>query len=97
MRPIVCAQLLDNVFEMKDDSVFRDRQLIGDLFVLVAVPDKLQHLELARCEILFTQMLCDKSCDCWWNVPFARMNGSNHSQQVILGHAFENVARRSRT
>src|SRR5262245_36948932 len=97
MRAIVCTQLLDDVLEMKVDSVFGDRKLIRNLFVLATVANQLQHLQLAWCQILFTQMLCDKGCYRRRNLPFACMNGSDHGEQVILWHAFENITCRSRT
>jgi hypothetical protein len=40
MRPIVRLELVHQIFYMKIDRVFRDRELIGNLFVAVAVTYK---------------------------------------------------------
>lgn len=71
--------------------------MIGYLFVLAAVANQLQHLQLARREVFFTKMLREKSRHLCRDMPFARMNGSDNCQQYVLWHAFENVTRRPRT
>ena len=55
MGPVVGLQLVDNVLDMKIHRRLGDAELIGDLLVLVALADQLQHLELARRQILLAQ------------------------------------------
>src|SRR5262245_43636162 len=97
MRTIVCSQLVDDVLDMKIDGVLGNTESIGYLFVLETVANQLQHFQLSRSEVFFTQMLGQESRHFCRNLPFAGMNGSDHSQQIILRHALENVAGRSRT
>lgn len=83
-----CAQFVDYVFDMKIDGVLGNRELIGYLFVLPTVANQLQHLELARRKILFSQVLCEQSRDRRRHLPFARMNRSDDCQQSSGGILF---------
>src|SRR5258708_40329616 len=97
MGPVLCTKFVHYVLDMKIHSILGNFKLIGYLFVLAPVTNQLQHLQLTRREVFFTQMLCEKSAHLCRHMPFAPMNGPDHCEQSAQRHAFENVTKRSRT
>src|SRR6266404_546358 len=53
VRSVVGTQFVDEVLYVEVNRGLRDRELIGNLFVPIAIANEPQHLQLARCEILF--------------------------------------------
>jgi hypothetical protein len=43
MCPVVSPQFIHQIFHVKVDHVLRDRQFVGDLFVLVTIPKQLRQ------------------------------------------------------
>jgi len=94
--PIVGTQLADDILNVKINGRFRNRQLIGDLFVAIAVPYQAQNFDLAVRQILLAHMLRKTGCNLRWNMASAGMDGTNDGEQFVLWHALEDVSIGSR-
>src|SRR5258708_29333644 len=97
MRSVVGTQFVDEVLDVEVNRGLRDRELIGNLFVPIAIANEPQHLQLASRKILFAKMLRKAGGHLGWNMSFPRMHRANDGQQVVFLHALENVTRSTAT
>src|SRR5215472_1103040 len=80
VRPIIRSQLVHQVLDMKIDGRLRNRQLIRDLFIAIAVSDQPENFELPFRKVLFPQMLSKASGYFWRHMPISSVNRSDHTQ-----------------
>src|SRR5713226_9225480 len=81
MRPVIGPQLTYQVLNVEIDGGLRDRQLIGNLLVAIAVSNEPEHLQLPSRKIFLAQVLGEPGCHLRWNVPTAHVDRTHHLQQ----------------
>src|SRR5262245_31340038 len=57
MRTVVGAQFVHEILDVEIDRVLGDRELVGDLLVLVAVSYQAKHVELPARQLRLTEVL----------------------------------------
>ena len=92
MRPIVGLKFVHQILNMKVNSSVRNRQLIRNLLVAIAIPNEPEHLQFPGCKILFPQMLREAGRHIRWYVSLACVHRSDHVEQFIFRHALEGVS-----
>src|SRR5215475_1691393 len=92
VRPVIRSQLVHQIFDMKIDGRLRNRQLIRNLFIAIAVSNQAENFEFPIREIIVPQMLSKASGYFRRHVPISAVNRSDHTQHFILRHTFENIA-----
>ena len=92
MCPIVGTQLIHEIFDMKIDSGFRDCKSMRDLLVLIPIANELKYLQLAFGKVVVAKMLGNSGSHLQWNMPLARVDRADRSEQFISRNALEDVA-----
>ena len=92
MGPIVGPELIHEILYVEIYGGLRDSQLIGNLFVSVAVSNEAKDFQFSDRKIVVAQMLGKSGGYLWWYVPFAGMNRTNYGQQFTLRHALQHVS-----
>ena len=57
MSSVVRLKFLNQVFDMEIDRRLGDSELLGNLFVSMAIPNELQHLQFAGSKVVFAIVL----------------------------------------
>src|SRR6266481_3679778 len=97
MGPIVCLKFIHQVLDVEVNRGLRNRQLIGNLLVAIAISNESKNLQLPGRKVVVTQMLGEASRHLGRNMPPASVNRSDHAQQFAFRHALKYVSRRSRS
>src|SRR5580704_514250 len=92
MRSILCFQLGDEIFDVEVDRRLGDGQLVRDLLVAIPIANQPEHLQFAHGEVIFAEMLGQACRDLRRYVAPARMRRTDCRQQVVFGHAFQEVS-----
>ncbi|HEX4166184.1 MAG TPA: hypothetical protein VHZ55_11990, partial [Bryobacteraceae bacterium] len=87
MGTIIGPQLVHEILDVEIDGGLRNGQMIGNLFVTVAVSNEPKDFQFSGRKIVVAQMLGKAGGYFRWDVPIAGMNRPNHRQQFILRHA----------
>jgi hypothetical protein len=80
MRPIVGSQLVHEVLDVEVNRGLRNRELICNLLVAMAIANESKNLQLPRRKIVVPQVLGNASRYIGRNVPPASMNRPDHAQ-----------------
>src|SRR5258706_10699913 len=97
MSPIVGPELINQVLNVEVDCSLGDRELIGDLFVPIAISNEPKDFQLPGREIVVAQVLGEASRHLGRDMPASVVDGADDGQQFIFRHALENVSERSRS
>src|SRR5258708_24478051 len=88
-----CAcSLATRFFDVEVNRRLGNGQLIRDLLVKVPVANEPENVEFAHSEVVLAEMLGQTSGNFRWHVPQACMHRADHRQQVVFGHAFQEVS-----
>jgi hypothetical protein len=93
VRPIIGAQLANDILDVEIDSGFRNGQLVGNLLIAIAISNEPEYIEFPARKVVVAQMFGEAGRDLWWNMPFAGMDRANHVEQFVSRHAFKDVSR----
>src|SRR5258708_3234553 len=80
VRPIVGSQLVDEVLDVEVNRGLRNRELICNLLVAMAIANESKNLQFPRRKIVVPQVLGDASRHLGRNMPPARVNRPDHVQ-----------------
>jgi hypothetical protein len=80
---------------VKIDGILRNRKLIGNLFVAMAISNESKNVQLSSRKIVVTQMLGEAGRHLGRNVPPASVNRPDHAEQLVHMHALQDIARGS--
>src|SRR5580700_4648833 len=97
MSPIIGLKFIHQVLDVEVNRGLRDRQLISNLLVAIAIANESKNFQLPRRKVVVTEMLGEASRHLRRNMPSPGVNRSDHAQQFIFRHALEYVSRRSRS
>jgi hypothetical protein len=89
--PVISPELIQQILDMKIDGVFGNRELVGNLFVAITVPDKPENVEFADRQIIVAQIFRETGSYLRWNVPPPLMNGPDNAEQFSRRHTFQDV------
>src|SRR5215469_14688000 len=92
VRPIIRSQLVHQVLDMKIDGRLRNRQLIRNLFIAIAVSNQPENFELPLRKIVVSQMLSKPSGYFWRHMPPPGVTRADHPKHFFLRHTFKNIA-----
>ena len=85
MSPIVGLKFVHQVLDMEINRALRNRKLIGNLLVAIAIANESKNLQFPRRKVVVTQVLGEASRHVGRNMPPAGVNRSDHGQQFIFG------------
>jgi hypothetical protein len=91
---IVRAELVDQVLDVEVDRGLRNPQVIGDLFIAMPVAYQPQDVKFASGQRRLTQVLGQTGRDLDRYVLSAGVRQTNGGQDLIVGHALEQVGHR---
>ena len=94
MGSIIGSQLAHNVLDMEIHCCFRNLQVASDLFIAMAIANEAKHVEFPSRESFLTHTLGQPQGYLRRNMPPAGVDGSDYSEQLILGHTLKDVASR---
>ena len=57
MCPVIGTKLIHQVLDMETDGCLRDYELIGNLFVAIAISNEPEYFQFAICKIFLAQVL----------------------------------------
>src|SRR5260370_42641757 len=95
MGAIVGLKSMHRVLNVESNCGFRDRQLVRNRLVAMAIANESKNLQLPLRKVVVTHVLGEASRHVGRNMPPASVNRSDHAQQFIFRHALKYVSRRS--